>query len=206
MTHENQGLQGDPGQQGNPGIQGDQGLRGDPGVRGDRGRAGSQGVAGEQGLSGMQGAEGAEGHTGAQGVSGVQGDDGKTGEQGVQGVRGKAAIPFSRLQALAMFMLICITGAVLTWIGSEQNKRIESQQHEIFVNAEKIRDAAYEGCVGGLVTVRNFNAQQDALAAIEQSLANDPAVTDVGLRIAKARIRVYKAGKIALPPDFKCVR
>jgi hypothetical protein len=172
-------------------------------VSGERGKQGDQGNQGHDGQDGRTGRTGRDGRTGDTGITGETGETGQTGKQGDKGLRGK---PFSRLQALAMFLLIALGIGLMTWMGDQQADRIEVQQIEISINAEKIRDAAYEGCVSGLVTVRNFNAQQDALADIERSLLAEPNLTPVGERVAAKRIKAYEAGKIPIPANYECVR
>jgi hypothetical protein len=169
-------------------------------VSGERGKTGDTGQAGQDGHDGRPGRTGRDGQTGRDGLAGLIGE---TGIQGKIGLRGK---PFSRLQAAVTFGLIAFGLALSVWISDRQTDSIELQQIAIAANSEQIRDAAYAGCVSGLATVRNFNAQQDALADIERSLLAEPDLTPVGERVASKRIKAYEAGKIPIPVDYVCVR
>jgi hypothetical protein len=163
-------------------------------------------VSGERGPTGDPGQDGRDGRVGDPGQRGRTGVSGETGGRGVQGIQGKAALPFSRAQALVLFGIVVLGIVVLVWLSSNQTERLEAQQQEIRSNTEQIRDANYAGCLSGLVFVKQFNAQQDALAAIEQTLIDDPNVSDLGHRLGVARVKAYNAGKIPLDPTYRCVR
>lgn len=84
-----QGAQGERGPQGIQGVAGIQGPAGPKGAAGEMGPAGPQGAIGLQGIQGPQGEPGPAGPKGAAGAAGVQGPKGDTGAQGIQGPQGK---------------------------------------------------------------------------------------------------------------------
>lgn len=167
-------------------------------VSGERGAQGDQGQDGHDGQDGRTGRAGRDGQTGRDGLTGLIGE---TGLQGAQGGRGK---PFSRYQAIAVFLLLALGLGLSVWIGDRQSDRIEAQQIEIATNADLIRDSAYEGCVSGLETVKNFNAQQEALAQIERDYTVK--ASPAGKIIGSKRIAAYEAGKIPIRADYECIR
>lgn len=134
---------------------------------------------------------------GERGKTGDHGQPGKDGDPGARGLQGPRGRSLSLWQALAMFLLI-------TLIGFISASRIEGQQDEINENAQRIVEAQYQSCLGGVAILTRFNMQQDSLAAIERDLLANPDATEAGKEAAAARIKAYEAARTLPLPT--CVR
>lgn len=150
----------------------------------------SIGPAGERGKTGDHGQTGEAGHIGATGKTGAQGPQGRS------GLRGRA---LTWVQALVMFLLIVLIGLVMAFTFERQQARLETNQVAIQENSNKIAEERYLGCLGGVQIISKFNTKNRRLAEIERSLLQDPAVTPLGKRIAKERIKAYEDTIIVLP-------
>lgn len=165
-------------------------ARGDDGVTGKTGPQGI-GIVGRQGPAGEHGDHGQDGH---------DGKDGLVGERGPRGYSG--AITRQQVIAIAIFVLFCFI--VLAWRTELATNRLDSQQREIVTNSQRISDAQYASCMGGVEILRRFNSEQDALAKIERNLAADPGVSEAGIEAATARVAAYEAARVLPLPT--CVK
>lgn len=171
------------GERGPTGDHGQHGDHGDIGIEGAAGPKGDPGVRGSLGLPGIRGERGPLGDHGQHGDAGETGGTGDTGERGVQGPRGRG---FSRLQTIVIFLFVALVFIVQTYV-------FNAQKQEIVRNAHAADVTRYESCVGGLTIIEHFNAQQEALARIEETQTIDP-------KLAQSRIDAYRGGKIAYDP------
>jgi len=128
---------------------------------------------------------GEHGHdgSGGRGIQGNAGVQGKTGATGKTGARGESSPYLGKNQTLALAAFI-FAAFVLLSIRSEINS------DQISANAARIIMTQQAACESGREILAKYNAQQDALIAIEQ------ANPDVDPTTQAARIRAYEAGRI----------
>jgi hypothetical protein len=181
--------------------QGETGETGDRGERGPLGDTGRTGFTGRTGEAGTIGPIGIMGERGPVGDHGQHGDKGAHGMQGETGPRGQKGRSVTFWQMLAVFVVVIAVFVGLSYRTEIQQHQIQAAQKVAEANTANIIRTRIDSCYAGIAYVQKQNAQYDALIAIEKSLASDPTSTELGTRIAKARIRAYTNFKTAIPPN-----
>jgi hypothetical protein len=144
------------------------------------------------------------GERGKQGDPGQQGGEGPRGLGGFRGLTGATGSPgpaMSRGQAVAMFGLIVLVGALLTVLLTAQTRELGRQLDLIQANAVALEAQRVERCYAGVEFVERTNAQYDALIGIERILAEDPEVSRAGRKAAADRLKAYQRFKTELPAN-----
>lgn len=138
------------------------------------------------------------GPTGDHGQHGDVGDKGQRGERGLTGKTGKS---LTRAQTLIILGIFVGSGVLGLWRVQVQQDQIRAQQTVIQANTDNIIKTRTDNCYAGIAYIQRLNEQYDALIAIETSLRDDPDATELGVRVAKARINAYRNFKTPIPAN-----